>query len=380
MQETMTSRQRVAEAINHRVPDRMPIDLGMHTSTGISAFAYQNLRAHLGLPDAPVELVDGVQVTARVEETVLRRFHCDCAFLRPRPAKPRIWSPRAGYEFLVPDYCNPKQNDVGEWVVEQGARRMRMPVGGYFFDGSWLSMEDRWDDAFFAATVREAERLYKDTDYFTAFIGFHPFFESDVDFFCDMIAEPDELKAQNEKHLETQIALAGKLINSMKDHIGAVCLSGDLGGQQSPMVKPDVFADVSAPYLRAFCEFIHRHSDYKVFLHSCGSIEPLIPLLIDCGVDILNPVQISAQNMAPEMLKAKYGKDIVFWGGGVDTQRVMGFQPADAVAANAKALTQIFKPGGGYVFCPVHNIMGDVPPENVIAAYDSAYANSFYIN
>jgi uroporphyrinogen decarboxylase len=167
-------------------------------------------------------------------------------------------------------------------------------------------------------------------------------------------------------------------IERMKDYVGAICIGGDLGGQQSPMVKPDVFADIIAPYLKTFCGFIHANSDYKIFLHSCGSIEPLLPVLIECGVDIINPVQISASNMDPMSLKRKYGKDIVFWGGGVDTQNVLSFKEPCDVAENVGHLTGIFKPGGGYVFCPVHNIMGDVKPENVIAAYDAAYENSFY--
>jgi len=374
----MTSRQRVIETINHREPDRMPIDMGMHTSTGISAFAYWHLREHLGFPTDHVEIVDGVQVLARVEEDILKRFHCDCVFLRPKAAVYHTWNPRGRYHFQVPDYYKPILNDKGEWIVQRDSYSMRMPSGGYFFDGDWLPMENVWDAPFFKKVACEAERLYKETDYFIAFSGFHPYFESTLDYFCDMITDPDILIEKNTHILKTELERAALFIESMGDYVGAVCIAGDLGGQAAPMVKAETFEQVSAPFLKAFCEFMHKNSDTKVFLHCCGAIEPLLPALIDCGIDIVNPVQITAEGMNPETLKRKYGKDITFWGGGVNTQQVLSFKGPEDVAENTKYLTDIFKPGGGYVFCPVHNIMGDVPPENVVAAYDTAYHNSNY--
>jgi len=356
----------------------MPIDLGMHSSTGISVFAYQNLRQHLGLSSDKVEIMDGVQLTARVDTDVHERFHCDCILLKPRAAKYRTWNPRGKYTFITPENYKPEMNEQGEWIVRRDDLQMRMPVGGYFFDGHWLAMEDAWEDSFFMETVSEAERIYKETDYFTAFRGFSPFVRCDIDGFCEMIIEPERVMEQNAVDLRWWLEKAAMFVTHMKDYVGAVCMSGDLGSQHSPMVKPEVFEKVSAPYLKEFCDFIHRNSDYKVFLHSCGSIEPLLPILIYCGIDIINPVQISAQNMEPEMLKNKYGKDIVFWGGGVDTQNVLGVKSLEAISENVKYLVDTFKPGGGYVFCPNHNIMGNVPPDNIITAYDTAYKNSFY--
>ena len=374
----MTSRQRVTEAINHREPDRMPMDLGMHTSTGISAFAYSDLRAYLGLPAARIEIIDGVQMLARVDEDILRLFGCDCVCLKPPVKEGYVWSPRDDYAFFVPEYYRPEASPNGEWTVRRNGQSMRMPTGGLFFDGDWLAMEDAWEPSFFRETALEAERLFKETDYFTAFRGFYPFFNSDMDYFCDMMTDPVTLIRQNEVSLQTQLRNAALLIDRMKGYIGAVCLSGDLGDQRAPMVRSDVFEAVSAPFLRVFCSFIHRHSDYKVFLHSCGAIEPLLPVLIDCGIDIINPVQITAGGMDPETLKKKYGGDLVFWGGGVDTQRLLPFGSPEQVAENARYLTGVFKPGGGYVFCPVHNIMGGTRPENIAAAYEAARENGMY--
>ena len=132
------------------------------------------------------------------------------------------------------------------------------------------------------------------------------------------------------------------------------------------------------PYIARFCDFVHRHSDCKVFLHCCGSIRPLIGMLAEAGVDALNPVQISADDMDAADLKRDHGHRIVFWGGGCDTQRVLGVGTPDDVRANVRALVGALKPGGGFVFCQVHNVLGDVPPENIVAMLDTAYAESWY--
>ena len=152
-----------------------------------------------------------------------------------------------------------------------------------------------------------------------------------------------------------------------------LCMSGDLGGQNAPLVNPAMFEAQIAPYLKQLCTFIHENTDYRIFLHSCGAVEPFLEVLIDCGIDVLNPVQITAAGMEPERLKQRYGSRIAFWGGGVDTQGVMGQEGPEAVRENVRQNVSAFKPGGGYVFTPVHNIVGNVPPENVVAAYDEAY-------
>lgn len=376
--ETMTSRQRVIEAINHRVPDRVPFDLGMYTASGISAFAYQNLREYLGLSTDHIEIFECVQILPRVQEDILQKLHCDCILLNPQREDLVPWTPREPYHFLVPPEFQPQLNDAGEWVVQKGKQRMRMPKGGYFFDGDWITFWDVWEDSVFKRYMDEAERIYRETDYFTSFKGFSPFYSQDIDYFCNMITDPDELIEKNEATFKVQIERVGRLIRESKGYIGAVCMSGDLGNQNGPMCRPEAFEEVVMPYLKPFCEFIHRNSDMKTYLHTCGAIEPLIPCLIEAGIDIINPVQVSANGMDPVVLNEKYGDKIVFWGGGVDTQHVLGFQSEEKVREDVRKNVLGFKPGGGYIFHPVHNIMGDVPPEQILAAYDEAYRNSFY--
>jgi uroporphyrinogen decarboxylase len=148
--------------------------------------------------------------------------------------------------------------------------------------------------------------------------------------------------------------------------------------QSGPFFSPDCFDEFVLPYLKEFIRVVHENSNIKLFLHCCGSISSLIPGLIEAGLDILNPVQISAANMDPRELKKNFGDKISFWGGGCNTQSILGFKDEAAVRENTRELCKIFKPRGGFIFNQVHNIMGNVPPQNIAAMFDEAYNNSFY--
>ena len=170
----------------------------------------------------------------------------------------------------------------------------------------------------------------------------------------------------------------GKVIDAFGQYIQLVTMSDDMGTQNGPMCNPQYIKEFCMPYYKRFCDFVHANSDIKVFLHNCGSIKELIPLLIDAGIDVLNPVQISADNMDPQELKDEFGDQICFWGGGCNTQRVLGTGTPESVASNVRQLVRIFKKNSGFVFNQVHNIMGNVPPENIVAMLDTAYEESFY--
>ncbi|NLG24581.1 MAG: hypothetical protein GX558_04450 [Clostridiales bacterium] len=375
---TMTRRQRVLAAINHQVPDRMPIDLGAHFSTGISAFAYRRLREHLGLDTAAIEVPDMVQMLARVDLDVLERFHCDAMLLNPPWRRPVRWTVRGDDAFWISDRVRPERNGRGEWIVRRDGQSMRMPVGGFFFDGAWLAARDYdTDDEELAAYAARAEYIYKQTDFFTLLMGFSGYFDG-LDFACLMLTDPDEALAHQRRALDRNLRRVERVIRTFGRYIQAIEVNSDLGAQNAPLVRPGLYAEMCAPYLKQFVDFVHQNSDIKVMMHSCGSVEPLIPHIIEAGVDILNPVQISAANMEPAALKRKYGDQICFWGGGCDTQSVLPSATPAEVAAHVREVVAIFKPGGGYVFNQVHNIMGNVPPENVVAMLDAAYAESAY--
>lgn len=372
----MKRRERVLKTIRHEIPDRVPIDLGVHFSTGISAFAYYHLRKHLGLSTDHIEVCDNMQMLARVDEDILEIFHCDCILLNPPPKKSSVWHVRDDYRFLVRDSFMPVKTDNGDWIFASGSSKIRMPVNGYFFDGDWLNLSSGFEEMI-RETAPRAERIYKETDYFTMLMGFSGFFDG-IEFACDMYTDPDEIIMLQERRLDEQNKKIDFVIEHLGSHIQAVELNSDLGMQNGPMLDPLMYERFCYPYISKFCRYIHDHSDYQIFLHSCGAIEPLLPYIIRAGVDILNPVQISADGMSSKLLKEKYGKDICFWGGGCDTQRILGAGTTDDVRQNVKELMEVFKPGGGFVFNQVHNIMGNVPPENIAAMLETAYQGSFY--
>jgi uroporphyrinogen decarboxylase len=382
-QETLTSRERVIRTLNRQPVDRFPIDLGSHLSTGISAFAYWRLREYLGLSTDAVWVPDLVQMVAYVDEDILQRFHLDCILLEPRWPGARRWTPREPFHFGVPEAFQPHQNADGDWVAQQKDQAMRMPKDGFFFDGAWLS---NWggleEDAALRLYGQMAERIYKETPYATNFVGysygggFNAFFGG-IERCIEMHDDPERVLAEHEQTLAEYLRRAGKIIDGFGSYIQLITIGDDMGTQDRPMCRPSLVERFTAPYIRRFCEFIHRNSDIKVFMHNCGSIKPLIPMLIDCGVDVLNPVQISAKNMDPQALKTEFGDRLVFWGGGCDTQNVLAVKTPAEVQENVHQLAGVFRANGGFVFNQVHNIMGDVPPENIVAMLDAAYEMSF---
>ena len=385
-EECMTSRERVIRTLNREPTDRVPMDLGSHMSTGISAFAYWDLLDYLGFSTDGIWIPDVVQFLAMVEEGVRARFHVDCILLEPKWPETALWNPRGKYRFFIPAAMKPERCDKGGWIIRQGTQEMRMPRNGYFFDGAWLSYWGSGDeDSDIALYAQEAERIDTETSYATNFVGyghgggFGAFFGGgDMDRLVQMVRNPQAVFQENKILCEEYIRRAGKIIDAMGQYIQLLTITDDMGMQTGPMCRPSLIEQCVAPFIKKFCNFVHRHSDIKIFMHNCGSIKPLIPILIDCGVDVLNPVQISAKGMEPQALKKQFGDKLVFWGGGCDTQNVLGAKTPGEVADHVRATVRIFKPGGGFVFNPVHNIMGNVPPENIVAMFDTAYEESFY--
>lgn len=376
---TLKSRERVLKVINHQETDRVPIDMGMHLSTGISAFAYWNLREHLGLPVEMVDVPDINQFLARVEEDVLKRFHCDCKMLYPKWPDPYAWNPRGKYKFNIPAKANPQLRGDGSWRFTNGEMSSILPANGFFFDDDWLDFFEGIDN-FIDANAREAEIIYKETDYFTTYLGpFNGYFHNDdADWLCRMITDPTEIYEESDKISKLELIKAGKVCNKLGKYVQGIALNIDLGTQRGLICRPSLYEDLWAPFIKRFCDFIHQNSDMKVFLHCCGSIKPIIPLFIQSGIDILNPVQIAADDMNPVDLKREFGDRITFWGGGCDTQHVLPMGAIEEIQEHVRNQINIFKHGGGYVFNSVHNIMGDIGPEKIVALYDTAYEESFY--
>jgi len=357
----------------------MPIDLGMHYSTGISAFSYRDLRRYLGLPEKDIEIIDPTQFLARVDEDVLERFHCDCILLHPGFRRAIEWNPRGDYRFRIPAALAASLQPDGSWYCTDGRPGigLRMPSNGYFFDGAGFDMFEEAEDDLLDRYALEAERIFKETGFFTMYIGYNAFWGDVEDFMCDMVADPERILERNRKTLDSSLRHVGKVIDRMGRFIQGITVGGDWGTQSGPFVRPSLYEELCLPYLKEFCSFVHRNSDFRIFNHSCGAVREFIPHFIEGGIEILNPVQISANGMEPRALKRDFGDRITFWGGGCDTQNVLNRGTPDDVRRNVKDLVSVFRPSSGFVFNQVHNVMGNVRPENIVAMLDSAWENAF---
>ena len=380
--EKLTRRERVMRAVERKPVDRTPIDLGVHYSTGISAYAYQNLREYLGFPKKKIEVIDTFQFLALVDEDILERFNCDCMLFHPGYPSTRTFKPRKHYEFEISGAINAELEPDGAWVFSgenngEKVGRMVSPAGGYFFDGwgfdTWASQLD-----FNTEVAKYTEKIYKETDYFTLYVGGGSgYFSDNPDFLVKTMLEPEEVTKGCEQAYDWSVKAVSDIIKKCGNYIQGVCLASDLGTQVAPFIRPSIYADIFAPWIKKYIDFVKANSDYKIFFHTCGAMEPFIPILIECGVDIINPVQVSCANMEPFALKQKYGDKICFWGGGCDTHGAFGTGTPEQVADNVRYLMSALAPNSGFVFNQVHNVMGNVKPENIVAMLDTAYEESF---
>lgn len=396
----MNSRERVLTTLRHQEPDRVPVDLNGMRSTGIMAIAYNRLKAYLGITDGETKVYDIGQQLAHPEPPVLERFGVD---VLPLPlASPGLdptnptWKPWMlpdGSPALVPSGFNPVQDERGDWLIldETGRITHRMPAGGFYFDQVYHPLAEATtiaeieafelpdiSDEELAWLRRQARRLYETTD--KAIMG--EFGGNILEgaqslrgwdrFMMDMAVEPKLAQALAQKLADHYVANLPRYLDAVGDYIQIIQMGDDLGTQNGPQMSLDMYRRIIKPCHRQVYEYVKAHSELHIFLHSCGSIYKLIPDLIEVGVDILNPVQISAAEMDPARLKREFGQDVVFWGGGADTQHVLPNATPEEVRQHVRELLEIFAPGGGYVFCQVHNIQADVQPENIVAMFEAA--------
>lgn len=402
----MNSRERLLTALQHQEPDRVPIDLDGMASTGIMAVAYNRLKAYLGLTGGEIKVYDIGQQLAHPEPPVLGRFGVDVLPL-PRapldfdPAHPswKPWRLPDGSPALVPSGFCPQQNERGDWLIldDEGRTIRRMPAGGLYFDRVYHPLAEATTvaeiEAFPLSDISEEElvwlrseghRLYETTD--KAIMGHFggSILEAAQDlrgwerFMTDLALEPKLAQALAQKLADHYVANLPRYLDAVGDVIHIIQMGDDMGTQRGPQMSPAMYRRMIKPYQRQVYEAVRACSRDRgrpcpyIFLHSCGSIYRLIPDLIEIGVDILNPVQISAAEMDPARLKREFGRDIVFWGGGADTQHVLPYARPEEVRQHVRELVEIFAPGGGYVFCAVHNIQANVPPQNVVAMFEAA--------
>ena len=265
--ETMTSRERVIRTLNREPVDRMPIDLGLYFGTGISAFAYWSLREYLGLSTDNIRVTDTVQFLARIDDDVQERFHSDCILLQPPWLETMRWNPRGKYEFTIPADMAPQRSEEGGWVVEKAypkgkSQRMRMPEGGFFFDGNWLGVShwhNRSEDEWFAECAREAERIYKETPYATMFMRYA--FFGGINHAIRMQLEPDAVLEAGARACENHINSFRKVNDAMGEYLQLVMVGDDMGTQKSPICDPKDIDRFCGSFYKKFCDFVHENSD-----------------------------------------------------------------------------------------------------------------------
>jgi uroporphyrinogen decarboxylase len=340
---------------------------------------------------------------ANVEEAVRQRFHVDVAALDMvgvdwvrADCAWQPWTLADGSPCMIPVTFNPVLDENGDWVIrnERGEITARMPKGGYYFDGlvhplaevdtvdALEALAERWppiSNEVLDCLHDQARELYERTEY-AIMGGFGgSFLEAGQGlrgwdtFMMDLALRPDFVERLLDIMLEHYIENVQRYIDAVGEYVQLINVGGDLGTQNGPQLSTAMYSALIQPHQKAFWTYIHEHSDLYIFLHCCGGIYPLIPGLIDAGVDVLNPVQTSAAGMDPVRLKHEFGEQIVFWGGGCDTQMVLGNASPEEIREHVHDRIRIFAPGGGFVFNQIHNIQVNVPPENIVAMLEAAY-------
>ncbi|MFH1716982.1 MAG: uroporphyrinogen decarboxylase family protein [Planctomycetota bacterium] len=399
----MIARERVLAALEHRESDRVPVDFSGHRSSGIAAMAYPRLREHLGLPPKPVRVYDVIQQLAVVDEDVLDRFGVDTIELgRGFALDAESWSPWTlpdGTPCFVPAWTR-LERDEGRWVIRSKSGRVlaHMPDGALYFEQTYFpflegedldAVSDVLGESMWTAIAsppgpvnsRElsdgAKCLRTGTD--RAIIGLFggnlfevgQFLYRNDRFMMLLAGEPQHAHRFLDKLVEIHMDNLERFLGAVGEHIDIILFGDDLGMQTGPMMSPRMYCEFFKPRHRLLWNRAKELADVKVMLHCCGGVRELFPHLIEAGLDAINPVQITCSGMDAAELKAEFGRDITFWGGGCDTRDVLPNGTPEQVAEHVRRQVEILSPGGGFVFQQVHNILANVPAENIMAMFDA---------
>ena len=396
-QVSMTSRERVLKAKRHEEPDRLPIDFGGMASTGIMAIAYDRLKKHLGITNGEIRVVDMGQQLAEVEPEILSRFGVDVISSGNSLGEAaELWKPWKlpnGVDCKIPAGVDLRPDEEnGGWLIwENGMPMHRMSPSSLYFSeaihllaGLTTPEELQYvprpiirDEELKSLEMR-AKALYEHTDFaiMANFGGNILETGNSLRGFSRFMMDLAKGGAFTEDLIggivETQLKNLSLFLETVGNYVQIIQFGDDLGMQDRMIMSRSMYQKHIFPGHQTLFQYVHQNSNCAVFLHSCGSIRPLIPDLIAAGVDILNPVQTSAKDMDPRQLKEEFGKQITFWGGGCDTQHVLPFATPDEIAQHVREQIEIFAPGGGYVFNQIHNIQADIKPENIVAMFDTA--------
>jgi len=414
----MTSRARMRKALSHQQPDRPPLDLGSTLVTGIHAGAYARLKKALGISEGRIRVSDPFQMLAEVEESVKAALGVDTMGIQLPTTifgyKNEKWKPFRMFDGNEVEISGNFQYDVlptGDIVqYPKGDRSAppsgRMPKDGFYFDTivrqepideAALNPKEWVEQSFSLYTEEDLRFLeesakwwYEHSDYSLvgnfggagfgdiAFVPGpdvpHPKGIRDPEeWYVSSLTRKEYIKEIFQLQLDLQMKNLQMFRQAVGDRIDVVFMSGtDFGSQNGPFISPDAYRETFKPLHKIMNDWVHAHTAWKTFYHTCGSIVAFLDDFAEAGIDILNPVQISAAGMSPETLKGKYGNTFVFWGGAIDAQHILPFAPPEQVREEALHNRAVFGRNGGFVFTNVHNIQATVPAENIVALLTAA--------
>lgn len=412
----MNSREQFVKTVNHRQPDRVVIDLGSTAVTGIHIQTISKLRRHFGLQRKPIRVIEPFQMLGEVDWELIDSIGIDVigawgknsmfGFHNHAPYKE--WKTPWGQRVMVPMNFNVTTDTNGDILMYPNgdtsvSPSARMPKTGYFFDAiirqepiveEELNVEDNLEE-FGLISDKDLEHWKVEIDkaYFSgkaviaAFGGTalgdialvpglnlkHPKGIRDVaEWYMSTVMRPDYIKTIYDRQSEIAIENLRRIYNVVGNKVNAVFMCGtDFGTQSSTFCSPEQFDEMWLPYYKRMNDWIHENTQWKTFKHSCGAVETFMDSFIRAGFDIINPVQINAAGMDPKKLKERYGRDLVFWGGGIDTQQVLPFGTPAEVREQVLRTCEIFNKNGGFVFNTVHNAQANVPVENMVAMLEA---------
>jgi hypothetical protein len=408
----MNSKERFDLTVSHRQPDRIVVDLGSTAVTGMHVLAVENLRKYYGLKTKPVRVIEPYQMLGLIDDDLIEAMGIDVigawgknnmfGIYNHEPLKElkTFW----GQTVLVPDGLNTTYDANGDLLIYpegdlSSPPSSRMPVASYFFDAivrqepiieEKLNVRDNLEEftpipedelEFWRESTRRARATGKaviaglggtalgDIALVPGLQVKHPKGIRDIaEWYMSTVMRPDYIRGIFERQTEIAMENIGRIHEVVGDNLDAVFICGtDFGTQDSTFCAPEQFDDLWLPYYRGINDWVHSHTTWKTFKHSCGAVESFMPRFIDAGFDIINPVQLSAKGMDPVQLKKNYGKDLVFWGGGIDTQKTLPYGKPEQVREEVLRLCDILNKDGGFVFNTVHNIQANVPVENIVA-------------
>jgi uroporphyrinogen decarboxylase len=408
----MNSRERVIAAINHKQPDKVPVDLSATPSSGISAIAYSNLISHIGMKHLPVLIYDVVQQLAQPDDSILELFGVDVIDIgRAFNERKEDWKPTTlanGDKAYYPVWYNPvKQADGSFLTFDYDGKRIlsKMPVGATFFDQTYFPYVDGypsdyknldtemgrimwardahspWDHAgendFWENLRKKAIHLRQTTGKALLIVCGCNLFEWGTflrrmdNFLMDLMCDQDNVEKLLDELLKRHLSTLEKVCRAVGDVADIIRFGDDLGMTSGPFMSPEIYRQLFKPRHKILCDYVKAHSSMHTFIHSCGSISLLMPDLIDAGIEIFNPVQTNSAGMEPRFLKKEFGKDCTFWGGGIETVGILNGTDLQKIRSQVLERMEILGEGGGFVFNTVHNILPDVPPENIIEMYNA---------